>query len=263
MHQSSIKAFKEVFLKSFFIDLLFIILASISLVLVRVKLAFYMEQVQTYVQELMYQQESIEATNMAALDSLTNAVSPIATKAFLLIYLFAPLALFVLWSLSQGLIFSFIINKKASFRLILKFGLVNLPFFAAFTFLFYQGIFTINSVMTEGTGLGKMAGIIILFFVLNYVQFAFSCIVGIKKLKETPKEALRIAILKIHKVIPFFLIFAVVSLAVPISLLAIYVNLISALASPVIYLAIILILALVILSWFRAFLILRIRNLVK
>ena len=171
---------KRNLIKTFFLDLTYFLLLTIILILTKIKINEFLARLQTYGSQLNIININ---QNTQETQSLLSQISSLTNKAYVFLFIVVPLIIFILYIIFQGLTFK---REKFSFKNFILTNLVPFIFLTLALFLFNTYLF-------------------ILFIITSYLAFVLY-FYNLKKLK--------IALTKVYKLFPFYLIYIVLSILI-------------------------------------------------
>ncbi|RME54582.1 hypothetical protein D6777_03330 [Candidatus Woesearchaeota archaeon] len=193
--------------KLFLLDVSFFILLSVLLLYARDKIVTYITMLMGYAQQvsqLAQQASSMETLPLDQVQYLTSAISPLTLKIKLIIYLFFPVALYLLWSVLQGMYYNYLNGKK--FYRVEKHFLVNLPLFGLLLILteliFRQ--FTVTDAIN--VNLWQILVITVLMLILVYYYNVLYPLMYKVKIKQLFGRTFALAFKKFYKIFPLSLL---------------------------------------------------------
>jgi hypothetical protein len=147
------------------------------------------------------------------LDMVLRTMDNLTKNALFFIYILVPIILFLLFWLSNWIIFRVIhenkIKKIFDLKYFLKFGIISIPFFVIFIFIFL-GFFNIIDLFFKGASLSSLIFrflfYLILFLIIGYYNFIVYSLINKYLIKNLIKKSFKIALKKVYILFPLFLL---------------------------------------------------------
>lgn len=218
------------FLAQFALSLLFLAGSAIFLVLSKIKITGYMFQIQAYTAQV-YALRDIATTSggLEQLQNILEAINPIVWKATIYTYFIVPAVLLILWIALIGASFYLSFDKpKATYkRYILRFSALSIAPMLAAEYIALKILQSISDLFLAGIGLWKMILYLAILLLIAYFTFVAYTLAASVKLTEIVQKTTALSVKKIHVLLPLFLLFAVIILALLASTMSTYLNLFS------------------------------------
>lgn len=211
--------FKKKFLYFLLIDTIFFGLLFYFLVFVKNRLKNYLFVLQDYGSELSKIENLTQkdlVTSMK-LDIVLRMMDSITSNALLFIYVLIPIILFLLFWIMHWLIFSIIYKNKirelVNLKHFLKFGVISIPFFAIFIFIFLK-LFDVIDLFFKGALLNSLLirslFYLVSFLLLGNYNFIIYSLFNKYNIKDLFRKSFKIYLKKFYILMPLFLLLIII-----------------------------------------------------
>jgi hypothetical protein len=201
---------KKHFVKFFVADALFFTLLGALFLYLREKITKYILMLNGYAQQVSQLSELAQTQQEMVVEQmqvLAASIEPLTMKVKFLVYFVFPVALYLIWSLTQVVYYNVLQNKKFyDLKGVGKFLIINLPFFA-FLLLLIELIFrqiTIDSAINVNLFIIFFL-IIALVLAIYVMEIAYS-IMHRYDYKKLFGRTWKLVLTKSHKFFPLFLL---------------------------------------------------------
>jgi hypothetical protein len=219
--------FKRKFLLFLLIDTIFFSLLFYFLIFIKNKLKNYLLVLGDYSTELS-KIEGLEQKDIVAsmkLDVLLKTMDNVTSNALFFVYIIIPIVLFLLFWIFHYIIFNIIKENKLNFKDFIKFGLISIPFFVAYIFIFL-GFLNIIESFFEGEYLSllfKFLFYLILLLIVGYYNFVVYSL-NKYKIKDLIKKSFKISLKKFYVLMPLFLLLSIILLIISIPFFYLFIK---------------------------------------
>ncbi len=219
--KKSLKIYKENFIKIFLLDLAFFFFSFLTLMFVKNKIQNYLALLQSYAPQLTTIQE-INATNPETL-ALVSQLESITRNTLFFAYIIVPLLFLLIFVVTKGFIWKILISEiKNKKRFFFRFSMVTVTAIILFTLLTFPSMS--NASFFNYLDISIIKIIVLSLFISYFASVIYSNLNGHSSFYSIIKSSIAKSIKKIYIILPVFLLFYVLSLALIFLLLSFFIS---------------------------------------